>query len=405
MCRFLFFAVFNAKALDYNETICKKEEVQKFLSTLVAKPPEVGHYVSCFHPAKTTDQKSSLATRKVITFSAIENFDYQSWRDFSDLRLIEPSPQYPIIEIEIVLNFFPGDHFTAEKYKGFVVQLTKEHSGKDAKINIDDYFHIEDQREWTFFIGNSEFISPWWERGCARVFFSCFLLIGWIFRMGYHGKIAKHRVELKKAVYCENSSQDEGVSLSATPGSSSNETQPAANPTTAQGNIPSATTVTDAGGRRSTSPPVTVTATQQTEDIDPQPQHAQKATSPLDGDLRHHEQRVNAVISDPPPYSSGRAHHQTSASQHSQYHSHSQHQQHQQQHQSQQYRLSELTTGTPPLRSVPLTSPRTHMRETTKDIVTAVTHQDINGVSAVNTVALKDIDVQMNSFSGYETYV
>lgn len=34
--------------------------------------------------------------------------------------------------------------------------------------------------------------------------------------------------------------------------------------------------------------------------------------------------------------------------------------------------------------------------------VTAVTHQDINGVS---TVAMKDLDVQMTAMSGYETYV
>ena len=44
-------------------------------------------------------------------------------------------------------------------------------------------------------------------------------------------------------------------------------------------------------------------------------------------------------------------------------------------------------------------------RETTKDIVTAVTHHDINGLNAVSTVALKDIDVQMSALSGYETYV
>jgi hypothetical protein len=43
--------------------------------------------------------------------------------------------------------------------------------------------------------------------------------------------------------------------------------------------------------------------------------------------------------------------------------------------------------------------------ETTKDIVTAVTHHDINGLNAVSTVALKDIDVQMSALSGYETYV
>ena len=64
------------------------------------------------------------------------------------------------------------------------------------------------------------------------------------------------------------------------------------------------------------------------------------------------------------------------------------------------------TPPMPPQRSAPLTSPRTHIRETTKDIVTAVAHSDINGMSsAVNTVALKDIDIQLTALSGYETYV
>ncbi len=95
-----YFSALNAKALHYNETLCKKDEVRKFLSQLVSKPPEVGHYVTCFHPAKAPDVKTNTS-RKVVTFSAIENFGFQSWRDFSDVRLIEPSTSYPIIEIEV----------------------------------------------------------------------------------------------------------------------------------------------------------------------------------------------------------------------------------------------------------------------------------------------------------------
>ena len=45
------------------------------------------------------------------------------------------------------------------------------------------------------------------------------------------------------------------------------------------------------------------------------------------------------------------------------------------------------------------------VREVARDVVTAVTHHDINGLNAVSTVALKDVDVQMSSLSGYETYV
>ena len=37
--------------------------------------------------------------------------------------------------------------------------------------------------------------------------------------------------------------------------------------------------------------------------------------------------------------------------------------------------------------------------------MTAVTHHDINGMNSVSTVAVKDVDVQMTSLSGYETYV
>merc|ERR1719412_113266 len=227
-----------AKALYHKETLCKKEEVQRFLSSLVLKPPEVGHLINCFHTAKTNtdtrNKKANIAAtaanlkktgkdggppRKVITFSAIENFTYQTWRDFSAVQLIEPSPTYPMIEIEIVLNFFPGDHFTAEKYKAFVNHMTKTHSGKDQRITIDDYFHVEDHREWTFFIGNESYIAPWWDVDSAKIPLSCIFLVGWPFRMAYGGRIAKHQVEIKKAVFVENNSADEGVSLSATPAS------------------------------------------------------------------------------------------------------------------------------------------------------------------------------------------
>ena len=46
------------------------------------------------------------------------------------------------------------------------------------------------------------------------------------------------------------------------------------------------------------------------------------------------------------------------------------------------------------------TAPLRTLREKERDVV--VTHQDINGV---NTVALKELDVQMTQMSGYETYV
>ena len=61
----------------------------------------------------------------------------------------------------------------------------------------------------------------------------------------------------------------------------------------------------------------------------------------------------------------------------------------------------------------PHSSVRTHYyrfsvrghRDQGKDVVTAVTHHDINGMNSVSTVAVKDVDVQMTSLSGYETYV
>ena len=67
----------HAKALYYQETLCRKEDIQKFLSTLVTKRPEVGpdfgllvnlltlwnpqvgHLVKCFHVSKSADAKTN----------------------------------------------------------------------------------------------------------------------------------------------------------------------------------------------------------------------------------------------------------------------------------------------------------------------------------------------------------
>jgi len=354
----------HAKALYYQETLCRKEDIQRFLSTLVTKRPEVGHLVKCFHVSKSADAKTNSG-HKVVTYSTVDNFDYQTWKDFSDLRLIEPSRKYPVIEVEIVLNFFPGDHSTADKYKGFVQKLTKEHTGKDAKISIDDYFHIEDQKEWTFYIGTRKYIVPWWEKDPARIFLSCVLLFGWPFRLSYGGKVAKHRIEVKKAVFCETTSQDEGVSLTATPGSSMDG-------------------VSRAEGQQDNAA-------------------CEEAVAATPQSTRRGETR--AEVSTPPPLANPsitsieKQYHQQEAAPASPDRS------------TPLLRQAGLTAremGQPPMghgRAAPMASPRTHLRETTKDIVTAVTHHDINGLNAVSTVALKDIDVQMSALSGYETYV
>ena len=429
-----------------------------------------------------------------------------------------------------------SDHFTAEKYKSYVTTLTKEHSGKDQRITIDDYFHIEDHREWVFFVGKEELITPWWAKDPARFILGCIFLFNWPFRMSYKGRIAKHNVEVKKAVFVENTSQDEGVSLSATPGSSNAEQQQvvssnptsAVNPTTSGAKetlkeavesnssdkgVASNNEEDDDGVDSPGKPAVTQTVTQQANsNIMQQGNHRNEGT--VDGQttttpnvtkgvmnnpgitgtvLKHNEHLVDAVISHPPhsdinppsaPFIPPQGSNQpfVQPPQYIQqrhpggsdgYHVQQQQQpQHFYQHQQQQntahsYSKQQTTLGPsfhniqsigggssgpsseshhstsinaathidnyrssaipphhsilaqthplahvlpaspplPPQRSVPLRSPRTNLRETTKDIVTAVTHQDINGVSAVNTVALKDIDVQLSALSGYETYV
>lgn len=362
--------VLHAKALYYQETLCRKEDIQRFLSSLVTKRPEVGHLVKCFHISKSADAKTNSG-HKVVTYSTVDNFEYQTWKDFSDLRLIEPSRDYPVIEVEIVLNFFPGDQSTAEKYKQFVQKLTKEHSGKDTKISIDDYFHIEDQKEWTFYIGNKRYIAPWWEKDPARIFLSCVLLFGWPLRLSYKGKVAKHRIEVKKAVFCETTSQDEGVSLTATPGSSmdgcNNSTRQEDEYTTCAPVSP---------------PPAPGDS--------PAPVHNNHSNS-----TTSQEHVVDVQVASPPHLVSNPSI------------SYSVDKQYQQQEKSPDRSTPLLNRhhGNPPLRSAPIASPRTHLRETTKDIVTAVTHHDINGMTAVSTVALKDVDVQMSALSGYETYV
>ena len=121
---FLLFAAMTAKALFHKETLCKREEVQRFLSSLVLKPPEVGHLINCFHMAKTNsdtrNKKANVAAastnlskkgakdggppRKVVTFSAIENFAYQTWRDFSDVRYASSAAAVSYVSITSIFD-------------------------------------------------------------------------------------------------------------------------------------------------------------------------------------------------------------------------------------------------------------------------------------------------------------
>ena len=54
---------------------------------------------------------------QVVTYSTVDNFEYQTWKDFSDLRLIDPSRKYPVIEVKYVMIFF------GMKSKGIFLRL------------------------------------------------------------------------------------------------------------------------------------------------------------------------------------------------------------------------------------------------------------------------------------------
>ena len=68
-----FFSVLQAKALYYQETLCRKEDIQKFLSSLVSKKPEVGHLVKCFHVSKSADAKTNSGNSQRLVQSRDPN--------------------------------------------------------------------------------------------------------------------------------------------------------------------------------------------------------------------------------------------------------------------------------------------------------------------------------------------
>jgi hypothetical protein len=63
--------VVSARALYHCEALCKKEDVQRFLTSLVNKRPEVGHLVKCFHTSKSTDTKATTTTTTVHKHSSV----------------------------------------------------------------------------------------------------------------------------------------------------------------------------------------------------------------------------------------------------------------------------------------------------------------------------------------------
>ena len=112
MLTLCYVSVLHAKALYYQETLCRKEDIQKFLSSLVSKKPEVGHLVKCFHVSKSADTKTNSGryfNRDInleIRLCCFENFclydlsfcvrplDSNTWR--RQFTVLKPSPEYKV---------------------------------------------------------------------------------------------------------------------------------------------------------------------------------------------------------------------------------------------------------------------------------------------------------------------
>ena len=260
------------------------------------------------------------------------------------------------------------------------------------------------------------------------------------------------QVEIKKAVFVENNSADEGVSLSATPASDENTAEKKASVTvdikkesieeddalgeeeedndnerkamleaTIEKQPPITSTASSSNHDQFTEHRVNAVVSQPPREIPPfPPQPQQQITHPLQqvilrSTLLNLEFGVHAktvpLLQVPPPQSAPVTQPQLSEQQ-----------QHQYFYQQMQVGPSIPTTRKPqipafghplanvlpPQPSQPLLQQHQQLHQQqgarTKDTtVTTVTHQDINGV---NTVALKDMDhAQMQQMSGYETYV
>lgn len=213
-------------------------------------------------------------------------------------------------------------------------------------------------------------------------------------------------MEIKKAVFVENNSADEGVSLTATPASEDGgEAEKAENhkPVTV-------------ANEKTCSDEDEIDEANEDDDIDETKAMlscSKAAVVTSTASSSNHdaftEHRVNAVVSQPPkeqPQNFSdplQSHHhffqqmQMGPSIPTTYNSRP--------HPAFGHPLAQVLPPHPHP-SMPLRSGRSNMQPLRtlreKDVVTAVTHQDVNGV---NTVALKDIDVQMSAVSGYETYV
>lgn len=205
------------------------------------------------------------------------------------------------------------------------------------------------------------------------------------------------QVEIKKAVFVENNTADEGVSLSATPASEAGEAK-------------EAVTVSS---EKKEEKPVVLDSTEAIQEeneseaeehedetramLEAKPPVVTSTASSIDQFTEH---RVNAVVSHPPKESQNYSDHQYF-------------------YQQMQVGPSIPTTrnkqipafGHPLANVLPQQQPQLQQQRRLRTLcekdnvasVTAVTHQDINGVS---TVAMKDLDsVQMTAMSGYETYV
>ena len=86
-------SVLHAKALYYQETLCRKEDIQKFLSSLVSKKPEVGHLVKCFHLSKSPDTKTNSGGIRT-------RVEHSHWsRSSRSCPLIGPDPPDPVLSL------------------------------------------------------------------------------------------------------------------------------------------------------------------------------------------------------------------------------------------------------------------------------------------------------------------
>lgn len=195
---------------EYLFSKLENDDTAAFINTLCETPPTIVTTMECYHMETKTRQvtwtdangntqyRTETYMEKVTTWIGSESFDFNHWKDTSDMSKIPVCDSKTVLKVKLSKTIEFADEETSSAFNQQLMKFVDRNKHRDVYYNFDTNYDIPNFKERLLCFHKDYKIPFWMNGGC--LWFASVMCCTWPFRLLLKRSSTKDKFAISKLV-------------------------------------------------------------------------------------------------------------------------------------------------------------------------------------------------------------